>query len=593
MRLKIKLTIAFTVMIVVVTGAIAFLSIQRETTTFNKELKKQGLILTNTLADECKAAFITDKFVHIMDYIDTISRREYVVYVMVRDTNGTVKAHSEMDKIGGVITDSASRVAYEGTPYVGICRSAEGQDIYLLAVPVTVNGNVVGIAQVGYSLRSLETSTANAQKQIIVITIGGIIVGILFGIILSQQLVRPISRLKDAANAIGKNDFNTKIDIASKDEIGDLARSFNRMTENLHRSRNELVKARQYTDSIFKSMVDTLIVVDPEDGIRGLNQAALDLLGYTGEELIGQPLETIFAAEEVPLKKAKFAELIEQGKLETYETHYKTKNGGKIPVLFGASVMRDQDGNIMSLVCTATDITERKRLQSSLLKSERRLRSLSSRLLAAQEQERKRISRDLHDDLGQVLTAVLLDITQAKKLGTPVASGISSFLDRIQAGTQEALQRVRSLSATLRPGVLDHLGLKAAVVSFLEEIRERTGLTIVEEIHVDHNNISEPVTIAIYRILQEATTNIVKHAGATQVIVKLQSDQQIIALSIADNGQGFTPESLDMDQGLGILGMKERTEWLGGVFRIESAPVRGHGTRIYAEIPISAEKITI
>jgi signal transduction histidine kinase len=217
------------------------------------------------------------------------------------------------------------------------------------------------------------------------------------------------------------------------------------------------------------------------------------------------------------------------------------------------------------------------------------VRNLSSSILSAQEQERKRISRELHDDLGQILTAVLLDISRAEKQETILSSSSYGFLEHIRVGIKEALQRVRSLSAILRPGVLDQLGLKAAVLSFLEEIQEQTGLKIIEKMQVDYNNIPESVSIAIYRILQEATTNIVKHAEAKQVIVKLQSDFQTISISIKDDGQGFNPESLPMDKGLGLLGMKERVEWLGGVFKIESA--HGYGTSICAEFPLSSRKL--
>lgn len=253
-----------------------------------------------------------------------------------------------------------------------------------------------------------------------------------------------------------------------------------------------------------------------------------------------------------------------------------------------SSPIKDKAGKIIAAVELLEDITERKRMQDSLLKSERQLRTLSSSILSAQEQERKRISRELHDDFGQILTAVLLDISRAEKQETIVSSSSYSFLERIRIGIQEALQRVRSLSAILRPGVLDQLGLKAAVISFLEEMQGQTGLKIIEEMQVDHSNIPESVSIAIYRILQEATTNIIKHSAAKQVIVKLRSDFQTISISIKDDGQGFNPELLPVDKGLGLLGMKERTEWLGGIFKIESA--HGRGTSIYAEFPLSSRK---
>lgn len=232
-------------------------------------------------------------------------------------------------------------------------------------------------------------------------------------------------------------------------------------------------------------------------------------------------------------------------------------------------------------------------MTQDLQKSHRHLRALSASLLSAQEQERKRISLELHDDLGQLLTVVLFDIAQLIKPEIVFPSGTKGILERIQAGTEEALQRVRSLSAVLRPGVLDSIGLQAAIESFLEDIQERIDIKIVKDIEMQagNHNISEFVTIVVYRILQEAMTNIIRHAAAKQVIVKLRSDLKAVALSITDDGQGFNPESLPMDKGIGLLGMKERAECLGGLLKVESAP--GQGTTIYIEIPLSPEQLAI
>jgi PAS domain S-box-containing protein len=359
------------------------------------------------------------------------------------------------------------------------------------------------------------------------------------------------------------------------------------------RAEETVDKLRRLNELILNSAGEGIFGLDLQGNTIFSNPAAGDMLGWKLEELVDQSLHDIihhsrpdgtkYSKKECPIC-AVFRDGVTR---HVSDELFWRKDGTSFPVEYISTPIREH-GEIVGAVVTFKDITERTRLEDSLLRSKKRLRSLSSSLLVVQEQERKKISQELHDDLGQILTAVLLDITQAKKLEIPVASGISSFLDRIQAGTEESLQRVRSLSAALRPRVLDHLGLEAAVASFLEDFRERTGLNVVEEIHVGHNDIPEPITIAIYRILQEATTNIVKHAAANQIIVQLYSDQHTVALSVTDDGQGFDPQSLPTDQGLGIMGMRERTGQLGGAFRIGSAP--GHGTIVYAEIALSAGK---
>ncbi|MCJ7615830.1 MAG: PAS domain S-box protein [Desulfobacterales bacterium] len=437
----------------------------------------------------------------------------------------------------------------------------------------------------------LEFSMESHRNLGIAATIISVIAAIIVGTFISRSVSTPIKKLKDATVDISKGNLGVRIDIDAKDEIGVLATSFNQMTQVLQESRDDLIKAKDFVANILHSMAETLIVVDTETRIKAVNEALLNLVGYTEDELIEQPLKKILADEEFPLKKTNLEVIIDKVGIEGYETHYKAKDGRKVPVLFNSSVILDQNGNVVNLVCTAMDIVKRKRLENSLQESQRRLRTLSASLQAAQEGERKSLSRELHDDLGQLLTVILFDIAQLRKPEIVFTSGTKGILERIQDGTEKALQRVRSLSAILRPGVLDQLGLKAAVISFLEEIQEQTGLKIVEQMQVDHSNIPESVSIAIYRILQEAMTNIVKHAAAKQVIVELRSNHKTVALSITDDGQGFNPKSSTMDNGLGLLGMKERVEWLGGVWWVESAP--GQGTTIYVEIPLSPEQLAI
>ncbi|MBU4287292.1 MAG: PAS domain S-box protein [Proteobacteria bacterium] len=584
MKLRVKLALSFAVIIVVISATIAVFSIQREIRNFEEELKKQGALLAHTLADESKDAFIIDKFVRVMDYIYTVSKREYVVYALVADMQGKIRAHSEMDKIGRIISNPLFHGALKSEAFIKAVQSNEGEHIYDIAVPVIIGGDMVGTAQIGYSMRSIQISTARAKRQIILITIVYIFLGVLFAFILSRRLVKPIIKLKEGADAIAKGNFDITIDVKSEDEIGELSKAFNQMAMDLKTFQDKLIIARDYTDSILKSMAEILIVVDHKNKIKGFNEAALNLLGYTEDELIEQPLEKVLPEG----RKAKLEELIDKNEAINYETYYETKNGKKVHVLLSAAGTPDLDGALTDVILTAADITKQKLLQDSLIKSQEQLRTLSSKILATQEQERKKISMEIHDDLGQILTAVLLDIAQARKSLSTNKSKTQGFLDRIQVETEKALQRARRISDVLRPGMLDRLGIKAAVESFLDDIRERTGIEIAEEIELGKNDISEPVAVAVYRLSQEAITNIIKHSKANKVIVILQSDHKALVLSIIDDGVGFDPKSLLVNKGIGLLGMKERTEWLGGTFRVESA--LGQGTKIFVEIPLTEEK---
>ena len=238
-------------------------------------------------------------FVPVMDYIDTLSENEYVVYVMVRDRGGRVRAHSDLNKIDKVVTDPALDVIYSDKAYIGTSQSEGEESIYDIAIPVIVGGEAVGVAQIGYSLKSLEVSMAKARNQIIAISTVGTFIWLLFAFLFAQLLTKPIAKLRDATIEVGKGNLNTRIEVESTDEIGELAASFQKMTEELQKK----TVSKDYVDNILKSMVDALVVMTPKGKIETVNQAACDLLGYKPEELVGKPVSILYAkGEDSPFK---------------------------------------------------------------------------------------------------------------------------------------------------------------------------------------------------------------------------------------------------------------------------------------------------
>lgn len=234
------------------------------------------------------------------------------------------------------------------------------------------------------------------------------------------------------------------------------------------------------------------------------------------------------------------------------------------------------------------EIEERKRAEIALKDSERQLRSLSSQLLTAQEEERKRIARELHDSIGSSLTAVRLSLSNAlchaEQSGSP-----SQWLDSLVFITQSAIEEVRRIMTDLRPSMLDDLGIVATIgwqrrqYAFLYP-----AIRVESEIGLEEAEVPEPLKIVIFRILQEAFNNIAKHSAAGLVTLSLSKVVNTIFLKIEDNGTGFDPEGLlsleDGKKGFGLTSMKERVELSGGLFYIESA--RGKGTIITAGWPI-------
>jgi signal transduction histidine kinase len=225
----------------------------------------------------------------------------------------------------------------------------------------------------------------------------------------------------------------------------------------------------------------------------------------------------------------------------------------------------------------------RKQRDWQIRTSEERLRLLSSQLLNAQEEERARISRDIHDDLGQLATTALLQLRMANRL-----TGEQARTGRIQQATEaveRVLERSHELAAGLRPPMLHELGLEATVETYLSEFEAHSGIEVHADLHFCSQELPALISQYVYRILQEALTNVVKHAAVDEVFVKLDAGEHRITLIVRDAGVGFRPEIVN-SSGLGMLGMRERVELLGGRFEVVSQP--GGGTQIRADLPLEA-----
>ena len=226
--------------------------------------------------------------------------------------------------------------------------------------------------------------------------------------------------------------------------------------------------------------------------------------------------------------------------------------------------------------------TIRERNEKQISRSEARLRKLSSELLSAQEDERRRISRELHDQLGQEVTAILLDLQSAARQHEPERT--QTLLDRAIANTDHVLKELHEIASRVRPSVLDDLGLEDAVASFLTEYQQRTGIEVEADVYFCGAQLPRRVSENAYRILQESLTNIAKHAQTNRAWVKIEVTPTELRLTVRDEGVGFLADQRDTSR-LGILGIHERTELLGGDFRLAAA--RNEGTRVEVAIPLT------
>ncbi len=232
----------------------------------------------------------------------------------------------------------------------------------------------------------------------------------------------------------------------------------------------------------------------------------------------------------------------------------------------------------------AAEREEHRRAERQLRESHRQLRQLSIYLQSVREAERTRIAREVHDELGQALTGCKIDLAW---IANRLPKGGGALLERargLAARIDSTIETVRRISAELRPGVLDHLGLAAALEWQASEFQNRTGIPCEVRSDLHEARLDQNLSTTLFRIFQETLTNVIRHAEATRVRVTLARRDDAIVLEVTDNGRGISPTEIESGHCMGLLGMRERAALLGGAFEIDRVS-RGHGTRVCVSIP--------
>jgi PAS domain S-box-containing protein len=249
------------------------------------------------------------------------------------------------------------------------------------------------------------------------------------------------------------------------------------------------------------------------------------------------------------------------------------------------SVILNEAGEPIRLVGTAQDVTELRQAEQALQEYTARLQALSRRLLEVQEAERRHLARELHDEVGQTLTALRLLLTP----GGDLPDATKSRLEQAQQLVDELFERVRALSFDLRPAALEHLGLVSALLTFFERYSEQTGILVDFKHQGVAGRLPPEVETTAYRIVQEALTNVARHAGVAGASVRVWAGVDTLGVQIEDSGRGFDPEAARATpRSSGLAGMQERVSLLNGHLTIESRP--GAGTQITAELPIGGQE---
>jgi PAS domain S-box-containing protein len=343
---------------------------------------------------------------------------------------------------------------------------------------------------------------------------------------------------------------------------------------------------------IIRSSMEAIITVDSAQHVVLFNPMAETLFGWPVEQAIGRPLgdfipERFRAAHDAHVRRFGVTGVSDRQMGRQRALYALRRDGSEFPI--EASISQIAEGGVSLYTVMLRDITERVYAEQALRRSREELQQLSDSILATREEEKRRIARELHDDLGQRLSALKMDMTM---LAADVSEGretrgILEDITAMNGVIDDTVASVRRIASDLRPALLDELGMLTAIEWLANDFSGRYGLPV--SVDGEDADVPEQTAIAMFRIVQEALSNVVRHADATAIRVSLINREGEIELQVRDNGVGWDkgPSANGPRKSLGLLGIRERVRLLGGTVTVDSQP--GNGFCLTVMIPQGKE----
>ncbi len=351
--------------------------------------------------------------------------------------------------------------------------------------------------------------------------------------------------------------------------------------QDLHQSRLQESEMLSRWRSLVENAPDTILLVSREKRIEFINRSEGN---YQPVDLLGKPFDYFLSPELRAEVEGYYNRVFETGEPVAYEIEALTPEGQSLGWYSCRMGPLIRQGQVESVVVIASDVTLRHQMEEELLHSREQLRRLANHQQAALEEERRHMSREVHDELGQQLTALKIDLAWLERRLED-----SPVIDRVEAMgvlVTNTIGTVRRISSRLRPPLLDELGLAPALDWLVQDICGRAGLKYRLDVSLGGVVLDEEFTLAIFRICQEGLTNVVRHARAGRVELEVRRDGEELEVRVCDDGVGIVPEKARTS--LGLLGLRERVQGLGGQLNIEGTP--GQGSEIRCRFPLKESR---
>ena len=401
-----------------------------------------------------------------------------------------------------------------------------------------------------------------------------------------DRLMRPLQRLVDALAGFERGDLHLRLPRFALAEMDQISQTFNRMGQALELSSEE----NRRLAVLVKQSGDAILSLDHASNITFCNPAAEKLFEHQTKLLIGDSLANIGFTEH----QQHITTLIENCQtVENLETGLLQPDGEVVSVLFSTVPLFDSERSVIGVICTLRDITEHKQAEAAENQL-RETRLLAQHMAEVQEAERRHLARELHDELGQCLTAIKTDAVLIRNRTQTSEPKLFTSAQAIIDVASHIYDVVHNMITRLRPSPLDDLGLLPTLQESIAAWQQRQPeINFKLDVAGKLDHLNEAMNMTVFRVVQESLTNAVRHADASEisVIVANQPDehqQDQITIDIRDDGKGMEVNDFHSDVDFGLLGMRERAHSLGGQFNLESS--LGNGVRIHITIPLGADK---